>query len=66
MTTRVTNWRRPFAALAAIAVLVLAGCNTPPAYQVSEPTAGRIGRVESIQTQTVQNVPNSWARSVVR
>jgi outer membrane lipoprotein SlyB len=53
-----TTWRRPLAALAATAVLVLAGCNTPPAYQVSDPMPSRIGRVESIQTQTVQNVPN--------
>lgn len=56
---KLTNWRRPFAALVAISMLLLAGCNTPPAYQVSEPTAARIGRVESIQTQTVQNVPNA-------
>jgi outer membrane lipoprotein SlyB len=51
-------WRRPFAALAAVAALLVAGCNTPPAYQVSEPTAGRIGRVESMQIQTVQGVNN--------
>jgi len=55
----VTSLRRGAAAMTAMAVLLLAGCNTPPAYQVSEPTMGRIGRVESIQTQTVQNVPNA-------
>ncbi len=42
-----------------IAVVVLAGCNTPPAYQVSEQPAARVGTVESIQQQTVQNVPNA-------
>jgi outer membrane lipoprotein SlyB len=40
-------------------MLLMAGCNTPPAYQVSEPTAGRTGRVESMQTETVQKVPNA-------
>ena len=55
----VTTWRHPVAALAAVFMLLTAGCNTPPAYQVSEPTAGRTGRVESINTQTVQNVPNA-------
>jgi outer membrane lipoprotein SlyB len=49
----------PLAALAAVFMLLMAGCNTPPAYQVSEPTAGRTGRVESIRTQTVQKVPNA-------
>jgi outer membrane lipoprotein SlyB len=55
----VTTWRHPVAALAAAFMLLMSGCNTPPAYQVSEPTAGRTGRVESIQTETVQNVPNA-------
>jgi outer membrane lipoprotein SlyB len=54
----VMRWRYAGAAIVAVTVLLLAGCNTPPAYQVSEPSAGRIGRVESIPTQTVQNVPN--------
>jgi outer membrane lipoprotein SlyB len=53
-----TGWRCAGAAVAAVVALQLAGCNTPPAYQVSEPVAGRTGSVESIQTQTVQNVPN--------
>jgi outer membrane lipoprotein SlyB len=34
---------------------LLAACNTPPAFQVSEPSA-RIGTVESITQDTVQNV----------
>lgn len=55
----VMPWRYPVAALAAVLMLLLAGCNTPPAYQVSEPTVARTGRVESIQTHTVQNVPNA-------
>jgi outer membrane lipoprotein SlyB len=55
----VTTWRHPLAALATVFMLLMAGCNTPPAYQVSEPTAGRTGRVESIHTQSVQNVPNA-------
>ncbi|MFO1414490.1 MAG: glycine zipper 2TM domain-containing protein [Burkholderiales bacterium] len=54
-----STWRRGLAALAAVASLVLAGCNTPPAYQVSETPAARVGTVESIQTRTVQNVPNA-------
>jgi outer membrane lipoprotein SlyB len=41
-----------------MAVMIVAGCSTPPAYQVSEPMPARVGRVESIQTQTVQNVNN--------
>jgi outer membrane lipoprotein SlyB len=45
--------------LAAAAVLSLAGCNTPPAYEVSQPSAGRIGTIESIQQDAVQNVPNA-------
>jgi outer membrane lipoprotein SlyB len=46
-------------AFAAIAALALAGCNTPPAYQVSELPAARVGTVESIQQHAVQNVPNA-------
>jgi outer membrane lipoprotein SlyB len=42
-----------------IVVVALAGCNTPPAFQVSEQPAARVGTVESIQQQTVQNVPNA-------
>ena len=46
-------WRRAGALLCA--ALLLAGCNTPPAFQVSEPTA-RVGTVISITQDTVQNV----------
>ncbi len=35
--------------------LALAGCDTPPAFQVSEPSS-RVGTVESITQETVQNV----------
>ena len=52
-------WRRTAAVLAAAASLLVAGCNTPPAYSVSEQPAARVGTVESITTQTVQNVPNA-------
>ena len=34
----------------------LAGCNTPPAFQVSEQPAIRIGTVESITQDSVQNI----------
>jgi outer membrane lipoprotein SlyB len=47
------TWRQLAAAITAAAALLLAGCNTPPAFQVSEPSA-RIGTVESITQQTVQ------------
>jgi outer membrane lipoprotein SlyB len=53
------TWRRAFVAIAAVATVALAGCNTPPAYSVSEMPAARVGTVESIQTRTVQNVPNA-------
>ena len=46
-------------AVSLVAILALAGCNTPPAYQVSEQPVARVGTVESIQQQTVQNVPNA-------
>jgi outer membrane lipoprotein SlyB len=46
-------------AVAAVAILALAGCNTPPAYQVSEQPMARVGTVESIQQHAVQNVPNA-------
>lgn len=48
-----TPWRRLAAALTAAATLLLAACSTPPAFQVSEPSA-RIGTVESIVQETVQ------------
>lgn len=56
----VQSWmRRAGTALAAIAMLILAGCNTPPTYQVSEQPAARVGTVESITQDSVQNVPNA-------
>jgi len=51
--------RRLVAGFAATALLLLAGCNTPPAYQVSEQPMARVGTVESIQQDSVQNVPNA-------
>ena len=49
------SWRRVAAILAAGAALLLGGCSTPPAFQVSEPTA-RVGTVISITQDSVQNV----------
>jgi len=51
--------RRLAAGTAAAALLLLAGCNTPPAFQVSEQPMARVGTVESIQQDSVQNVPNA-------
>jgi len=52
-----TNFlRRAAASLAALAVALVAGCSTPPAYEVSQPTDGRVGTVESIQQDSVQKV----------
>jgi len=48
-------WRRMAAALVAGAALLLGACSTPPAFQVSEPTA-RVGTVISITQDSVQNV----------
>jgi outer membrane lipoprotein SlyB len=48
--------RRPVAVLAAAATLALAACNTPPAFEVTQPASGRAGTVESIQQDSVQNV----------
>lgn len=58
MMTR-NSWRRFGAILAAAAALALAGCNTPPAYQVTNSEGGRVGTVESIQQHAVQNVDNA-------
>ena len=44
--TLATFWQRTAAVFAAAATLVLAGCNTPPAFSVSEPTGGRVGECE--------------------
>jgi outer membrane lipoprotein SlyB len=40
--------------LAVAAASMLAGCETTPAFQVSQP-ASRVGTVESIRSETVQN-----------
>jgi outer membrane lipoprotein SlyB len=40
--------------LAVAAASMLAGCETTPAFQVSQPSA-RVGTVESIRSETVQN-----------
>ncbi|HOM11840.1 MAG TPA: glycine zipper 2TM domain-containing protein [Rubrivivax sp.] len=48
-------WRRLAALLAAGAALLLGACSTPPAFQVSEPSA-RVGTVISITQDSVQNV----------
>ena len=56
---KLSIWRRSAAVAAAAAAMLLAGCNTPPAYSVSETPTARVGTVESIQTRTVQNVPNA-------
>jgi outer membrane lipoprotein SlyB len=39
--------------------MALAGCNTPPAYQVSDQPVARTGTVESIVQDSVQNVDNA-------
>ena len=54
--TNIQVLRRCAAAFAAFLTLALAGCNTPPAFQVSEQPAVRIGTVESITQDAVQNV----------
>jgi outer membrane lipoprotein SlyB len=53
--TLLSPWRRAVALLATAFALLLAGCNTPPAFQVSEPSA-REGTVVSITQDSVQNV----------
>jgi outer membrane lipoprotein SlyB len=55
----VNFWRRAAAVAAAGLTMLLGACNTPPAYSVTEQPYGRTGTVESIQTRTVQNVPNA-------
>ena len=52
---RISAWRGAAAALAAGLTMLLGACNTPPAFQVSEPSA-REGTVVSITQDTVQNV----------
>ena len=48
-------WRRLAAVFLTGIALLLGACSTPPAFQVSEPTA-RVGTVVSITQDTVQNV----------
>ena len=48
---------RALALCVILAVPVLSGCETQPAFQVSQPSS-RVGTVESIRSQTVQN-PNT-------
>ncbi len=56
--TKVSGWRRHVALVAACAAMALSGCNTPPAFQVEQPSA-RVGTVESITQDSVQNVDNT-------
>jgi len=58
MMIALTSWR-PLAVLAALAALLLAGCGSPPAYQVTDTPSPRVGTVESIHSQTVQNTPDA-------
>jgi outer membrane lipoprotein SlyB len=53
--SQVSTWRRAALAVCAVASMLLGACNTPPAFQVSEPAA-RDGTVVSITQDTVQNV----------
>jgi outer membrane lipoprotein SlyB len=53
--SQVSAWRCATLAVCALASMLLAACNTPPAFQVSEPAA-RDGTVVSITQDTVQNV----------
>jgi outer membrane lipoprotein SlyB len=54
--TNQMRWRRAVLALTAGAAVLLAGCSAPPAFQVSEQPAARIGTVESVTQESVQNV----------
>ncbi|HYN62575.1 MAG TPA: glycine zipper 2TM domain-containing protein [Rubrivivax sp.] len=53
--THFSTWRHVAIAFSAGLALLLGGCNTPPAFQVSEPAA-RDGTVVSITQDAVQNV----------
>jgi len=59
LSLNIDTLRRHGATLASIAVLALAGCSTPPAFQVTDTPVARVGIVESIQSQTVQNTSNT-------
>jgi outer membrane lipoprotein SlyB len=54
--TNQMRWRRALLALTACAAVLLAGCSAPPAFQVSEQPVARIGTVESVTQESVQNV----------
>ncbi len=54
--TNILGWRHCVAVVAASAAMALAGCNTPPAFQVTEQPPVRIGTVESITQDSVQNI----------
>ncbi len=56
--TAASGWRRCAAVLSACAAFALAGCSTPPAYQVEQPVS-RVGTVESINQDSVQNVDST-------
>lgn len=55
----IENLRRIGAIVAATAALTLAGCSTPPAFQVTNSEGSRVGTVESIQQRQVQNMNNA-------
>jgi outer membrane lipoprotein SlyB len=59
MMMNTLQWQRSLAAFTVTAVLLLSGCAPPPAFQVTESPAARVGTVESIQSQTVQNTPQA-------
>lgn len=52
--TKLSGWRRFAAVLSAGFALLAAGCETTPAFQVSQPSS-REGTVESIVQDTVQS-----------
>ncbi len=54
--TNPMGWRRAVLALTTCAAVLLGGCSTPPAFQVSEQPVARIGTVESVTQESVQNV----------
>jgi len=54
--TRLSRWGRVATVFAASLVMALVGCATPPPFQVTEQPVARIGRVESITQDAVQNV----------
>ena len=54
-------WRHAAAVVAGGAMLALAGCSAPPAYEVSQPDSGRVGTVESITQDSVQKMNSAVA-----